>query len=71
LPIPDRPRTGLITYDAKDSDTKYPPIAELRPPKPAPNVLVILLDDVGFAAASAFGGPCQTPVAERLVAGGL
>src|SRR5688572_2658934 len=71
LPIPDRPRTGLITYDAKDPDSKYPPIEQLRPPKGAPNVLVILLDDAGFGAASAFGGPCQTPAAERLAAGGL
>ena len=71
LPIPDRPRTGLMTYDAKDPDTKYPPIQELRPPKDAPNVLVILIDDVGFGASSVFGGPCQTPVAERLAAGGL
>jgi arylsulfatase len=71
LPIPDQPRTGLITYDAKDPDTKYPPIRDLRPPKGAPNVLIILLDDVGFGAASAFGGPCQTPTAERLAAGGL
>jgi arylsulfatase A-like enzyme len=71
LPIPDPPRTGLITYDAKDPDTKYPPIQQLRPPKGAPNVLVILLDDAGFGAASAFGGPCQTPVAERLAASGL
>jgi arylsulfatase A-like enzyme len=71
LPIPDRPRTGLITYDAKDPDTKYPPIEQLRPPKGAPNVLVILLDDVGFGASSAFGGPCQTPNAERLAANGL
>ena len=65
LPIPSRPRTGLITYDAKDPDTKYPPIEQLRPPKGAPNVLVILIDDVGFGASSAFGGPCQTPNAER------
>jgi arylsulfatase A-like enzyme len=71
LPIPDQPRTGLITYDAKDPDTKYPPIEQLRPPKGAPNVLVILLDDVGFGASSAFGGPCQTPNAERLAASGL
>jgi len=71
LPIPDRPRTGLITYDAKDPDTKYPPIEQLRPPKGAPNVLVILIDDAGFGAASAFGGPCQTPAAEHLAAGGL
>jgi arylsulfatase A-like enzyme len=71
LPIPDRPRTGLITYDAKDPDTKFPPIEPLRPPKGAPNVLIILLDDVGFAASSAFGGPCQTPSFEKLASGGL
>src|SRR4026207_2287556 len=71
LPIPDQPRTGLITYDAKDPDTHYPPITEIRPPKGAPNVLIILLDDVGFGASSAFGGPCQTPVAERLASKGL
>src|SRR5687767_15311671 len=71
LPIPDRPQTGLTTYDAKDPDTKYPPIQDLRPPKGAPNVLVILIDDVGFGASSAFGGPCQTPTAERLAKGGL
>ena len=65
LPIPSKPRTGLITYDAKDPDTKYPPIEQLRPPKGAPNVLVILIDDVGFGASSAFGGPCQTPNAEN------
>src|SRR5213593_4512256 len=40
-------------------------------PRGAPNVLVILLDDVGFGASSAFGGPCQTPTAERLAANGL
>ncbi len=71
LPMPDPARSGLITYDAKDPDTKYPPIVPLRPPKGAPNVLVILLDDVGFGASSAFGGPCRTPTAERLAANGL
>ena len=65
LPIPDPARTGLITYDAKDPDTKFPPIEQLRPPKGAPNVLIILIDDVGFGASSAFGGPCQTPNVEN------
>ena len=65
------PRTGLVTYDAKDPDSTYPPIEELHPPAGAPNVVLILLDDVGFGASSVFGGPCQTPVAERLAAGGL
>ncbi len=71
LPIPDRPATGLTTYDAKDPDTHFPPIEPLLPPPGAPNVLVILLDDVGFGASSAFGGPCHTPTAERLAGGGL
>ena len=71
LPIPTPERTGLITYDAKDPDTKFPPIEQLRPPKGAPNVLIILIDDAGFGSSSAFGGPCQTPNAEKLAAGGL
>jgi arylsulfatase len=71
LPMPSPPRTGLITYDAKDPDTKYPPIEQLRPPQGAPNILVILIDDAGFGSSSAFGGPCQTPNAEKLAARGL
>ncbi len=71
LPIPDRQHVGLTTYDAKDPDTRYPPIEPLRPPKGAPNVLIVLIDDVGFGASSAFGGPCRTPTAERLAAHGL
>jgi arylsulfatase A-like enzyme len=71
LPIPDRQHLGLLTYDAKDPDTAFPPIEDILPPEGAPNVLVILLDDVGFGASSAFGGPAATPTAERLQAGGL
>jgi Sulfatase len=71
LPIPDRPYNDPITYDANDPDTWFAPIESLRPPAGAPNVLVILLDDVGFGAASVFGGPCSTPTAERLAGRGL
>ena len=71
LPVPDLPRSGLVTYDAKDPDTTFPPIEELRPPAGAPNVLVVLIDDAGFGSSSAFGGPCATPNAERLAAAGL
>jgi arylsulfatase len=71
LPIPDRRSTVVTTFDAKDPDTAFPPIAPLRPPASAPNVLVILLDDVGFGASSAFGGPIAMPNAERLAATGL
>src|SRR6516165_3850954 len=59
LPIPTPERAGLITYDARDPDTKFPPIEQLRPPKGAPNVLIILIDDAGFGSATVFGGPCQ------------
>ena len=71
LPIPDVGHVGLTTYDAKDPDTSYPPIRDVRPPRRAPNVLVVLIDDVGFGASSAFGGPCQTPNFEKLASGGL
>ncbi len=71
LPIPDAQYVGLTTYDARDPATKYPPIKPLRPPAGAPNVLIVLIDDVGFGASSAFGGPCHTPNFERLAADGL
>lgn len=71
LPIPDQPYVGLTTYDARDPDTRFPTIRDLRPPKGAPNILIVLLDDVGFGASSAFGGPCRTPNFEKLAANGL
>jgi len=71
LPMPNTSRIQFIAYDAKDPESKFPPIEEVRPPKGAPNILIVLLDDVGFGASSAFGGPCQTPTAEKLAAGGL
>jgi arylsulfatase A-like enzyme len=71
LPIPDRPFEGAAPLDARDATGVFEPIVDLRPPAGAPNVLVVLLDDVGFAASSAFGGPCATPTAERLAGAGL
>jgi arylsulfatase len=71
LPIPDQPYEGTLPLDAKDPDAKFPPIEPLRPPAGAPNVLIVLIDDAGFGSSSAFGGPCQTPTAERLAADGL
>ncbi|MFE5709268.1 sulfatase-like hydrolase/transferase [Streptomyces sp. NPDC056501] len=71
LPIPDVSRPGPITYDAKAPDTSFPPIRPLMPPAQAPNMMVIMLDDVGFGATSTFGGPCATPVFDRLAENGL
>jgi arylsulfatase A-like enzyme len=71
LPIPDVQHIGLTTFDAKDPDTGYPPIRDVCPPEGAPNVVVILIGDVGYGATSAFGGPCHTPNLEKLASGGL
>lgn len=71
LPMPNTVRQGYVNYDAKSPETKNPPIEQLRPPKGAPNVLIVLIDDAGFGASSAFGGPCQTPTLEKLASGGL
>jgi arylsulfatase A-like enzyme len=71
LPIPDTTPEPPTIVDAKDPEATFPPIEQLRPPAGAPNVLIVLIDDAGFAASSAFGGPCNTPTAERLAGGGL
>src|SRR5262249_17163957 len=71
LPIPDRQPVGLTTFDAKDPATSFAAIEPLRPPAGSPNVLIVLLDDVGFGASSAFGGPWGTATAEGVGAGGL
>ncbi|MFC5175399.1 arylsulfatase [Nocardioides taihuensis] len=71
LPLPDPEPPRLTAYDAKDPAASYPPLTPLRPPAGAPNVLIVLLDDVGFGAASTFGGPVRTPTADRLAARGL
>lgn len=71
LPMPNTTRPQFVAYDAKDPDSKFPPIEQLRPPKGAPNILIVLLDDAGFGSSSAFGGPCQTPNAEKLAKSGL
>jgi arylsulfatase A-like enzyme len=71
LPIPDRPYDGPVYEDAKDPNAKFAPIEPLRPPAGAPNVLIVLIDDAGFGCSSAFGGPCNTPTAERLAGAGL
>src|SRR3954454_5918455 len=71
LPIADRAYGGPVYEDAKDPAARFAPIEPLRPPAGAPNVLVVLIDDAGFGCSSAFGGPCDTPAAERLAASGL
>ncbi|WP_197507574.1 arylsulfatase [Mycobacterium sp. ACS4331] len=71
MPIADIVRPGYTPYDAKDPDSRFAPLQPLRPPQGAPNVLLVLIDDAGYGASSAFGGPCNTPTLERLAANGL
>jgi arylsulfatase len=71
LPMLNTARPRFIAYDAKDPNHNSEPIEQLRPPDGAPNVLIVLIDDAGFGSSTAFGGPCRTPNAERLAAGGL
>ena len=65
------PSAGSDDLRREGSGHGVSPIEPLLPPEGAPNVLIVLVDDVGFGASSAFGGPCNTPNAERLAAGGL
>jgi len=69
LPIAEPKLTPSTVLDARD--TKPPPRFDVRAPAGAPNVLIILIDDMGFGQSSAFGGPIQMPTVERLAKGGL
>ena len=69
LPKPEPPFNGKIDRLVKNSKPDFP--KEVQPPAGAPNVLLILTDDVGFGASSVFGGPIQTPNFQRLADSGL
>ncbi|MBI1824768.1 MAG: arylsulfatase [Planctomycetes bacterium] len=69
LPRPDQPFKGKIGRTVKESTKDFP--KEVQAPKGAPNILLILTDDVGFGASSTFGGPIPTATMERLAKNGL
>jgi len=69
LPRPEQPFKGHIGRTVEESTKDFP--AEVTAPKGAPNVLLILTDDVGFGASSTFGGPIPTPTMDRLANEGL
>ncbi len=71
LPMRNTRHAKFIPYDAKDPDMVVTPIDRLLPPEGAPNVLIVLIDDCGFGAGTAFGGPVAMPTAEKLAAAGL
>ena len=60
------PFKGTINIDIKDSVPDWAPHAQPVPPEDAPNVLYIILDDVGFSAMESFGGLIETPNIKRI-----
>ena len=69
LPHPEQPFHGKIGRTVKESVKDFP--KDVRAPKGAPNVLLIMTDDVGFGASSTFGGPIPTVTMDRLANEGL
>lgn len=69
LPIAQPPFKGEMGLRTAESRLDFP--AEVKAPKGAPNVLLIMPDDVGFGACNAFGGPIPTPAMDRIAAAGL
>ena len=69
LPLVAPPFQGKVGKTSAQSEPAFPPL--IAPPKKAPNVILVLLDDVGFGHSSAFGGAVPTPSIEKLASQGL
>ena len=69
LPIQPPKRDALTELDARN--VKTPELFEVKAPEGAPNVVIVLIDDIGFGASSTFGGPISTPTLDRLANNGL
>jgi len=69
LPIREPRRQTYKELDARNATA--PPRFEVKAPAGAPNVLLVLIDDMGFGVSEAFGGPVTTPTMEKLAANGL
>ncbi len=69
LPVPEPERPRYTELDARNA--KPPPRFDVKAPDGAPNVVIVLLDDVGFAASGPFGGPVPMPTLDRLAQSGL
>src|SRR5262245_1489196 len=69
LPIPDQPYRGAVPFNARAASA--PPQPTLRAPEGVPNIVIVLVDDMGFGIPSAFGGCVNMPTTDRLAKGGL
>lgn len=69
LPLQEPKRPTFSELDVRNVET--PPFFEVKAPENAPNVVIVLIDDIGFGGPSTFGGPIQTPTLDKLAATGL
>ena len=69
LPIHEPAPATIKELDARNA--KAPPRFEVKAPEGAPNVVIVLIDDIGFGASSAFGGPIHMPTLDKMAAEGL
>src|SRR6476469_6182542 len=69
LPIKEPDYPFDTTLDARNA--KAPERFEIKAPAKAPNVVIVLIDDIGFGQSSAFGGPVEMPTLEKLAKNGL
>lgn len=70
LPARRLPARVAAEMDRRYQQDAFPGAEQVHAPDGAPNVLLVMLDDVGFGTSSVFGGPCRTPTAERLARDG-
>lgn len=71
LPIELRRAPVATALGVEEQTGAFEPVRPVEPPPGAPNVVIVVLDDLGFGTSSAFGGPCAMPTADRLAEGGL
>jgi arylsulfatase len=69
LPVPEPQYPPITELDARNA--KPPPRFEVKAPPGAPNIVILLIDDIGFGHTSAFGGPIEMPTLDRLAQSGL
>ena len=69
LPIPETQRPTYTEVDVRN--VKAPPRFEVKAPAGAPNVVIVLIDDMGFGVPTTFGGPVSMPTLDSLAQGGL
>jgi len=69
LPIQPPENEPITEMDARD--VEIPEHFEVKAPEGAPNIVIVLIDDIGFGAISTFGGPISTPTFDRLANNGL